>query len=370
MLRKNLLAGVCLLAAFATLPILAHDDGDDKDQGGGGHYVYTLSNAAADNRVMVYRQDSDGSLSPVGSVSTGGNGTGAGLGSQGALALSRSNLWLLAVNAGSNDISVLKASKRGLTLLSKTPSGGTLPISVTISGRTVYVLNSGTPNNITGFTLGKDGSLTPVANSTQALSTPAAGPAQIQFDADGDVLAVTEKGTNLIDIFPVTNGVAGPGVSTASHGLTPFGFAFGKHDRLFVTEAFGGAPNVSAVSSYDITAANALQVISGSVSSGQTAACWLTIDTAGKFAYASNTGSMNVSVLRIGHDGSLTPLPSLGPTPAGGTIDSAFSGDGRFLNVLTGNAASIVTFRVKPDGSLQSIGTVSAPPAAVGLAAE
>ena len=38
-------------------------------------------------------------------AATGGLGTGAGLGSQGALAFSDNGRWLFAVNAGSNDIS-------------------------------------------------------------------------------------------------------------------------------------------------------------------------------------------------------------------------------------------------------------------------
>jgi 6-phosphogluconolactonase len=375
MLRRNLMAGMCLLAAFTSLPVLAYDRGatinDREDnRGENGRFVYTMTNAIAGNSVMVFRQASDGSLSPVGPVSTGGNGTGAGLGSQGALTSSRSNRWLLAVNAGSNDVSVFKVSDRGLTLASTTPSGGSMPISVTISGRTVYVLNAGTPNNITGFTLGKDGSLTPIANSTRALSTPAAGPAQVQFNNDGDMLVVTEKGTNLIDVFPVSHDLPGALVTSPSHGITPFGFTFGKRDRLFVTEAFGGAPDISALSSYDISDSNALQVISGSVSDGQTAACWVVIGASGKFAYVSNTGSKNVSVFRIGKDGNVTALASLGPTPAGGAIDSAFSSGGTFLHVLTGNAATIVTFRVKSDGTLQTVGTVSAPPTAAGLAAE
>src|ERR1043165_1941400 len=68
--------------------------------------VYTLTNQVAGNSVAVFDRAADGSRTSAGIVSTGGTGTGAGLGSQGALALSRDGQWLLAVNAGSNDISV------------------------------------------------------------------------------------------------------------------------------------------------------------------------------------------------------------------------------------------------------------------------
>lgn len=371
MFRRTLLGGVCLFTALASLPLLADDDQHGDFDFEDGSAVYTMTNAASGNSVMVYHRASNGSLTPIGPVATGGKGTGGGLGSQGALTLNQSNRWLLAVNPASDDVTVFRVSDSGLTLASRTPSGGHMPISATISGRTVYVLNAGMPNNISGFTLGHDGSLTPIPNSMRSLSGPSVGPAQVQFGHDGDELAVTEKGTNLIDIFPVaSNGVPGTRVTTPSAGMTPFGFAFGKQNRLFVSEAAGGATNASAASSYNLTASDTLQVISGSIKTNQTAACWLVIDPSGRYAYTTNTGSGTVSLYRIGKDGSLTLDGRLGATPAGGPIDAAFSGNGRFLSVLTANAASIVTFHIAPDGSLTSVNTVMAPASAAGLAAQ
>jgi len=367
--RRIFLAGMGLLATLSAPLLRAGDDYDeDRDD---GQLVYTMSNNPSANQVMVY-QRSGGVLNPLGPVATGGKGSGGGLGSQGAVVLSKGGNWLLAVNAGSNDVSVFRVSDWGLTLASRTPSGGTMPISVTISGRIVYVLNAGTPNNITGFTLGSSGSLTPITGATNSLSGPAVGGAEVQFDGDGDQLVVTEKGTNTIDVFAVGhNGTLGSRVSTASNGMTPFGFDFGKKNRLFVSEAFGGGINLSAASSYNLSSSGALQVISGSVGTQQTAACWLVVDPTGRYAYTTNTGSKTVSLYKIGSNGSLTLVSSIaGMTPAGGPIDAAFSGDGRYLHVLTAGAASLVTFRVQPDGSLVSVSTAMAPPAAAGLAAQ
>lgn len=367
--RRFILAGVCLFGSIAAPLTTASDrDLDDHDSPA----VYTQTNDAASNAVMVYRRTLGGVLHPVGPVATGGKGTGAGLGSQGAIALASGRRWLIAVNAGSNDISVLRASESGLKLASRTSSGGQMPISVTISGRTVYVLNAGMPNNITGFSLAADGSLTPIPNSTRSLSGPSVGPAEVSFSAEGDFLVVTEKGTNLIDVFPVdSHGVAGNRVTTPSHGMTPFGFAFGKRNRLFVSEAFGGSPNASAASSYNLGESGVLLVISGSVPTHETAACWLVVSNDGRFAYTTNTGSKNVSLYRIDAAGRLTLVSAdAGSTPAGGAIDAAFSADGRYLHVLTAGAASIVTFRVQADGSLTHMNTAMAPPGAVGMAAE
>src|SRR5215831_11219307 len=63
------------------------------------HYIYTSTNAAGDNRVLVLEQRANGALVDVNSVSTGGTGLGANLGSQGALSFSHDARWLLAVNA-------------------------------------------------------------------------------------------------------------------------------------------------------------------------------------------------------------------------------------------------------------------------------
>src|SRR5947209_15705137 len=105
--------------------------------------VYTLMNLTSGNAVAVFARAADGTLSAAGSVATGGTGTGAGLGSQGALALSDDGRWLFAVNAGSNDVSVFDVGPVGLALASRTASGGTLPISLTVHGHVLYVLNAG-----------------------------------------------------------------------------------------------------------------------------------------------------------------------------------------------------------------------------------
>ncbi|MDQ6868741.1 MAG: lactonase family protein [Pseudomonadota bacterium] len=131
-----------------------------------------------------------------GSVSAGGKSTGAGLGNQGALALSEDGQWLFAVDAGSNEISTFAISDIGLVLVARASSGGTLPISVTTHGNRLYVLNAGGSGNVNGFTVQSDGYLKAIPGSTRPLSTSGSSPAQIGVDKDGDTLVVTEKATN------------------------------------------------------------------------------------------------------------------------------------------------------------------------------
>ncbi len=76
--------------------------------------AYTLTNQRAGNAVAIFRRAADGTLTPGPASATGGSGTGKGLGSQGALALSDDGRWLFAVNAGSNDLSAFRVTPAGL----------------------------------------------------------------------------------------------------------------------------------------------------------------------------------------------------------------------------------------------------------------
>lgn len=340
--------------------------------------VYVLTNSAAGNAVAVFDRAAEGTLTTAETVTTGGTGTGAGLGSQGALVLTRDRRWLFAVNAGSNDVSVFAASRKGLRLRDREPSGGVMPISLTVRDNVLYVLNAGsgaTPGNITGFTVDEWGRLTPLAGSTRPLSAASVGPAQVEFSPDGDVLVVSEKATNQFSTYMVDeDGYADGPHTQPSAGQTPFGFAFGKRGQLFVSEAFGGTANASAVSSYDVDEAGALTTITPSAATGQTAACWVVVTRNGRFAYTSNTGSGSITGYGIARNGSLTLLNANGRTGLTGDgtrpTDMDLSRDSQYLYALNSGAGSVAAFVVGADGSLTHLGNVGALAAgAVGLAA-
>src|SRR4051812_4198012 len=121
--------------------------------------VYTQTNSAAGNAVEVLSRDADGRLTPAGAYPTGGLGTSAGLGSQGAVALSEDGRVLLVVDAGSNDVASFRVERAGLTLVGRVPSRGVFPVSVAIHGRDAYVLNAGGVPNVAAFQLSRDGAL-------------------------------------------------------------------------------------------------------------------------------------------------------------------------------------------------------------------
>jgi 6-phosphogluconolactonase (cycloisomerase 2 family) len=334
--------------------------------------VYTMTNAPTGNSILVFDRTADGMLIEVGSYSTGGTGTGGGLGNQGAVVLSQNDRWLFTVNAASHDISVFAVEPTGLNLVDRISSGGMRPISLTVDRNLLYVLNAGgsvgATDNISGFIVANDGTLSPLPGSERPLSSASTAPAQIGFTPDGSVLVVTEKGPNNILTYTVGHdGYAADPTIYASVGTTPFGFAFGKRGQLFVSEAFGGAPDASAVSSYIVSPDGALEVVSPSVATHQTAACWLIVTKGGRFAYETNAGSGSISGYRINSDGTITLLDADGRTgvtgDGTGPLDMALSVNGQYLYTLNGGNETISAFRVNGKGSL----TLIAADAAVGL---
>jgi len=332
--------------------------------------VYVLTNQV-NNAVAVFRRSAHGTLTPAGEFPTGGAGDPVPQGtdpatdplaSQGALILDQGNQFLFAVNAGSNQISVLGIGRDGLAVVDVVDSGGIRPISLALHENLLYVLNEGGTPNITGFTVGDDGTLTPLAGSTQPLiGDTAADPAQIGFSRDGTLLVVTEKAGNRIDAYTIDeNGLPSAPIDNASNGMTPFGFAFNNSGFLVVSEAFGGAPNQSAASSYSASEDGVLSVISGSVANSQSASCWVVTTNNGKSALVSNTASGTISSYDVGAgDGMLALVNSIAADTGAGSapIDMALNNSSHFLFVLLGGSQSVASFRVENDGSLTLIDT-------------
>jgi 6-phosphogluconolactonase len=328
--------------------------------------VYVMTNVAS-NAVVAYTRGADGSLSLVQTVMTGGDGFGGDgdpLGSQGSLILTNNGKWLLACNAGSNEISVLRAGPGGLSLVDKVPSGGTMPVSLTVSDDVVYVLNAGGTPNITGFTLSNKGELTPIAGSTRTLTAPAYH--QVGFDKTGKWLIVTEEPAT-IEVFSVDDGIpALASVTSPSHGVVPFGFIFDSADHLLVVEVVGdgiidglpGAPPKTdgAVSSYRIMPNGKLQVISPSKENDQTAACWIVGNDRGD-VFTTNPGSPSISAYED-ENGTVSLEKKTAATQA--NLDAGISDNGRFLYGehygISPALSGITTYRIEANDSLTYLG--------------
>ncbi|HEY2653904.1 MAG TPA: beta-propeller fold lactonase family protein [Solirubrobacteraceae bacterium] len=348
-----------------------------------GH-AYVNDNTAVANTISGFDHHADGTLTPIpGSpFLTGGAGTGHGLASQGALQVSSDGRYLIAVDAGSSQLSVLRIHDDGtLTPVRGGPvwSGGLDPVSVAEHDGLVYVANAGIGgSNYTGFVLGRHGQLWALPDSTFALPDTAQ-PGDVLFNSTGRNLAGTRVGTSpiasQIDSFRVGYDgrlIPAPGSPFPAQGPGPFGSEFRPTDpgQLFVSNAHGGTL-AGTVSAFDVARDGTLSSIGASpFADDQTAPCWVEISHDGRFLFTVNTASGSISRYAIDRDGS---LDLLGRTPIGaqgaGAVDARLSADGRDLYVNETAAGQIGEFAVH-GGDLAPIGSVpvSTGPGAAGLA--
>lgn len=325
-----------------------------------GH-VYVDDNTAGTNTIAGFDRHADGSLSPLpgSSFSAGGAGTGTILGSQGPLQITSDGRYVLAVDAGSNQISVLRIGRDGALHLvedSLIGSGGIEPISIAVHDRLVYVANSGngtTGANYTGFTFNPSGHLTPLAGSTFPLPADS-GPGQVLFNRDGTRLAGTRVNTSLIDSFIVGDDghlTAAAGSPYAAQATGPFGSAFRPTDptQLFVSNAHAGAGNGS-VSAFSDDRNGVLTSIGASpYPDFQTAPCWVGITPDGQDLFAVNTGSGSISRYAIAANGTLTLLGSTPFHNATGLrpFELQVDATGSYAYVVDGGGNAVSAFKVQ-----------------------
>ena len=362
MMHGRVIGGVAGLAAALALAVPGVASAHDGIAG----YVYTETNSSAGNAILAFSRSDGGVLTSIGSFSTQGVGTGGGLGTQGEVILVGNGGWLLAVNAGSNDVSVFRVRDDGrLAFTGRTGSMGTDPVSVTAYGSTVYVLDAGGSGNIAGFKLG-GGKLHFLAGSTRPLSGSATNPAEIAFSTDGRFLVVTERATNSLDTYKVNSGGwAGWAATTASSGPVPYGFAFDLRNHPIVSEAAN-----STLSSYWLGSAGA-SVITASVPTGGIAACWVAVAPNGRWAFDSNAHGGTISSFAIHANGGVTLAFSVAANTGTGSapLDLAVSSDGRFLYVNEAGSHLIGGYRIGTGGTLVALsGAPVLPAGASGLA--
>ena len=314
--------------------------------------------------------------------------------------------FLLTVNAGSNDISVLAVTNDGLELVDRAPSGGDVPVSIAQHGKLVYVINEGELSadelgkvpSMTGYFIDQNGHLTPIPNSFRITGSPDAQPAELLFSPDGNWLFITDKfAETFIHVLQVNgDGTTQDVRNYVANVPAPFGAAFTHDHILAVTEANAkfingqraGVPNGASVSTYQFNPKDGTMTpISLSVGTLQTVSSYIRFTPDGRFAFVSGKGSGAMSSFTVSPNGEITLLQSTAAL-TGGTfsepIDEDITPDGKFLYVVTpmaalgntfflpipSNAAAVMGYRIGEDGSLTPVTRVDGLPlSAVGVVA-
>ena len=382
--------------------------------------VYVMGNRAEGNSILVFHRTSEGVLSQIAEVSTGGLGSGPGafpapfppgipagnaLTTQDSLVLTDNGRFLITVNAGSNDISVLAITNDGLELVDRAPSNGDVPVGIAQHGKLVYVINEGELSadklgkqpSMTGYFIDESGHLQPIPNSFSITGGPDAQPGEVLFSPDGRWLIITDKfAETFIHILQVDDdGTTHEVEDYVSNIPAPLGAAFTRHNILAVAEANAkfidgrraGVPNGSSVSTYRLNDDGTLTPISLSVRTEQTVASYVRFTPDGRFAFATNKGSGSVSSFTVAADGELVLLQSIAALTGGAfsqPLDEDITPDGKFLYLVAPmaalgdtltlpvpmDAAALRGYRIGEDGSLTPVSVLNGLPlASVGVVA-
>jgi 6-phosphogluconolactonase (cycloisomerase 2 family) len=349
--------------AFAASATAANDND-------GGRAVFVQTDNPNGNAVVAYERQSNGSLTFEHAYATHGKGgilNGSvvdHLASQGSLAYDQQQHVLIAVNAGSDSISVFGVNGDDLQFREVLPSGGKFPVSVAIHDHLAYVLNALHGGSVQGYAL-LGGVAIPLPSAHRALgldpnATPqfTTTPGQVAFTPDGDQLIVTTKAnTNAVDVLRVgTLGALAAPVVNSLPGTVPFAVSFAGTNRLVVAEA-----GTNAVATFDLHNDGIISPI-GTAATNQAATCWIAAAN-GRF-YVSNAGSGSLSTATLNASG--TPTVTATTATDAGTVDAAATPDAQFLYVQTGATGTVDAFRVGANGSLTPVGSVLVPNAVGG----
>lgn len=327
----------------------------------GNHAVFVMTNSARRNEIIAYSRAKDGSLVEQDHYPTGGRGSGGTtdpLGSQGSLTLSQDSSLLVAVNAGSGEISVFRVRGANLDLAQVVSSGGSAPVAVAQHDGLVYVVNFAGNSNVVGFRLNEAGTLSEIPRSIRYLSTANSGPSSLAFSPDGRFLIVTEKLTNNIDTFLVGSdgSLSGPKITQDPlPGLfdvvfSPYGAA------LIVQTGPVGGSNASSISSYLVEDDGTLAPITAGVPTLGSGACWVELTPNGQFAYTANSASSSLSAFAIDGSGDVSAVAGtvVASLPAGATdLDIAISQDGKYLYSLNTGTGTVGVFEISASGALK-----------------
>jgi 6-phosphogluconolactonase (cycloisomerase 2 family) len=195
-----------------------------------------------------------------------------------------------------------------LFLLTSCPSSGggdggfgaAAPSNVVVSpnGSFLYVSNQGS-NNVSAYTIGGTGALTPVTGSPFASGT---APSSVAVSPNGSFLYVSNQGSNNVSAYTITGGtgvltpLASLNGNPFAAGTSPSGVAVSPNgDFLYVSNQ--GSNNVSA---YTITVGTGvLTAVAGSPFAAGTSPSGVTVSPNDAFLYVSNQGSNNVSAYTV-----------------------------------------------------------------------
>ena len=314
--------------------------------------LYIENNVPVDNQnaILAYRRGADGTLTALAGSPFATSGKGVSnptqkLGpddSDQCIALSEDKKRMFAVNSGSNTIAVFTVNTDGtLTPISGSPfpSGGINPTSVSVAGDKLYVVNKNddplqintAKPNYTVFTIGSDGSLTPLAGSTiETAANVSPGQAhlapgkKLMFGADFLAFMLP---TPIGSLRAFT--VGGDGKLTPTPGtpmnISGMGGALGLWAHPTQNVLYVGHPIEGMIGVYSFNPTTGALTFQTKVMAGK-AVCWFRVNKAGTRLYALVSGENKVAVYDLTNPLAPASLQSFDLKNAGPFYDVPMAG--------------------------------------------
>lgn len=368
-LLRKIAVAVTLFALLSSLLFIAFTakaaTAQDEDTVTGRSFVYTILNPNGDNRIAAYERNTEtGTLTFRGSYPTGGRGTGSIIDSQSPLVVALNGAFVIAVNAGSNNISVLAVQADGSLQLVGSPisSRGIEPSSLAVSSDYLYVANKGdgtSPALIAGFRINNDGTLRRIKRLVELGIGD--NPTQVLFNREGNMLFALRLGGRGIDCFRVPSSGKLKRIAQLGNQTGPFAGVFNPvNDSQLIV----GDVRLPGAISYALSGAGELTRLSAVGNGPERAACWITAHRTGAYYWVANTGTNSLSLYALDNNGVLT-LVSTHNTSAYGRLpfEIALDSDNRFLYQLN-TSGTIHALRLtgnNAEAGLEDVGAVSLP---------
>jgi hypothetical protein len=342
-----------------------------------GDYVYVETNIKTPNgnSIAGFVRGANGHLQPIpGSpFLTGGAGTqyaGVGLGPQDSdqnIITNPDHTLLFAVNSGSDTIAVFHIAENGELAPvegSPFPSGGNDPVSLGLSGNTLFVVNKsgdfGRPSailpNYTTFQVAADGKLTPTSDSTddsrhrfestvsvavgsspsQALAVPYTN---LLFGADflGGLIQRFQFDWNdgLHQLTPLA--LPASEFSDTTTPRLPLGLI--NHPRYPLL--YVGFVTVNKLGVYRYGYDGSLTFVRTVPNSGS-AICWLRTNSTGTRLYSTDTTTNSVSVYDLADPENPRELQNLVLSGQGNVLQFSLSSDEKYLYALSSRGTTSI----------------------------
>jgi 6-phosphogluconolactonase (cycloisomerase 2 family) len=358
-------------------------------------YTETDNSNPGQNAVIAFQRTADGQVTEIGSFQTGGTGVANPQGLLGpddsdkeVIASPDGNL-LFAVNQGSNSVAEFRVERGGsLDLVNDAAvgSGGTEPVSLSIAGDRLYVVNrgdevQGQPGTIaptiTVFEFGRHGALTQDVDATTTLAV-GLSPSQLLISPRSNLAFLDTFTPTPLDNVPGANEVVpyriaadGKLVPVPSGGVgapvnPPLLLGLSHHpSQNIVYAGLTGAGQVGVFTHDDAGDVK----LAGAVPVQGAAPCWTTVSPDGKFLYTIDTGSNSVGVFSLANPLHPTQIqefalggpqnPTNNPAAARETTDFEFALDptGQALYVIDHSTDASGNF---PQGNALHVLTVAA----------